>query len=119
MLRGVPWWCRVLKIWHCHCSGLGHCRDVGLITGQGIFACCGHAPPPKKKEKEQFLRVIQCPLNLIIKYWGSMGVTRSQFWWEEWYVPKRMGDVVEDHLCRLSIITFLPLVYFLQGPTSH
>ena len=28
-------WLGGLKIWHFHCSGLGHCRGVGLIlSGQ-------------------------------------------------------------------------------------
>ena len=39
---GVPLWLRRLKIWHCHCCGLGHGHGTGLIPGLGTSACCGH-----------------------------------------------------------------------------
>ena len=44
MLRvtGVPWWLRRLRIWGCHCSGLGHSCGTGLIPGPGTSACCEH-----------------------------------------------------------------------------
>ena len=32
-------WCCRLRIWHCHCSGLGHCCGMGLIPGWGTSAC--------------------------------------------------------------------------------
>ena len=25
---------------HCHCCGSGRCYGLGLISGQGTFACC-------------------------------------------------------------------------------
>ena len=28
-LLGVLLWCSRLRIWQCHCSGLGHCHGVG------------------------------------------------------------------------------------------
>ena len=38
---GVPWWPNRLRIWHCHCHGLGHCCDLVSISGLGNSACCG------------------------------------------------------------------------------
>ena len=40
---GVPLWCSGLRIQHCHCSGSGHCCDLGLIPGLGTSTChrCG------------------------------------------------------------------------------
>ena len=32
-LQGAPWWLSGLRIRHDHCSGLGHCCDVGSILG--------------------------------------------------------------------------------------
>ena len=45
---GVPWWLSELRIWHCHCCGLGHCCGVGLIPGPGISAC--HRQTHKKSQ---------------------------------------------------------------------
>ena len=33
-----------LRIWCCHCSGLGCCYGVGLIPGLGTFTCYGYRP---------------------------------------------------------------------------
>ena len=48
-VRGVFLWCSGLRIWHCHCSGLGNCCGVGLIPvpGTSIYCRCGL----KKKKK--------------------------------------------------------------------
>ena len=43
-IQGVPWWCSDLRIWGCHCCGLG------LIPGPGTFTCHGHGQKKKKKE---------------------------------------------------------------------
>ena len=39
-----------LRIWHYHCSGLGHCcgMGVGSIPDLGTCACRGFGSPPKK-----------------------------------------------------------------------
>ena len=29
---GVPLWHSRLRIWHCHCSGLGHCCGIGSLA---------------------------------------------------------------------------------------
>lgn len=39
---GVPWWFSKLRICHCHSCSLGQCCGTDLITGPGIYACCGH-----------------------------------------------------------------------------
>ena len=36
-----------LRIWHYPCNGLGHCSDVGLVTG----ICCGHGQQNKTTQK--------------------------------------------------------------------
>lgn len=34
---GVLLWHSELRVWHCHCSGLG------LIPGQGTYVCCRYS----------------------------------------------------------------------------
>ena len=38
---GVLVWPSGLRIWCCHCSGLGLCCGTGWIPGLGISICCG------------------------------------------------------------------------------
>ena len=40
-IPGVSLWHSQLRIWHCHCSGSGHCCGMGLILGPGTSACHG------------------------------------------------------------------------------
>ena len=40
-------WCSRLRIWHCHCSGSGHCYGMGWIPGLETSHALGMA---KKKE---------------------------------------------------------------------
>ena len=35
----VSWWCGGLRIWDCHCGGLGCCCGMGLISGLGTTYC--------------------------------------------------------------------------------
>lgn len=49
--QGVPRWLRGLRIWYCHCSGMGHCYGMGLIPGPRT-SC---SQKKKKKEKENHL----------------------------------------------------------------
>ena len=37
---GVPWWHSRLRIWYCHCCGLGCYCGMGSIPGPGTFTCC-------------------------------------------------------------------------------
>ena len=39
---GVPWWLSRLRIWCCHCCGLGHHSGTGSIPGPQTSACYGH-----------------------------------------------------------------------------
>ena len=48
-------WCSRLRIWHCHCSSLDHCRDSGLIPGIGLFTCHRHGQKKKKKKRKESL----------------------------------------------------------------
>lgn len=40
-LLGVPLCHSSLRIWHDHCSSLGHCCGTGCIPGLGSFTCYG------------------------------------------------------------------------------
>ena len=53
---GVPWWLSGVRIWCCHCGGLGHCSGMDSIAGQGNF-CMLQAGPHTQK------RVNDCPLD--------------------------------------------------------
>ena len=46
---GVPWWLSRLRIYCCHCYGLGHCYGMSLIPVLGNSACCGHGWKKKKE----------------------------------------------------------------------
>ena len=46
-MEGVPWWLSRLRIWHCHCCGLGS------IPGPGTSACWGNSQKKKKKKKKR------------------------------------------------------------------
>ena len=59
-----PLWCSGLRIWHCLCSGLGHCWGVGLNPDPGTSICCERsrtsappatAPPAPKRKAKLFL----------------------------------------------------------------
>jgi len=42
-MGGVPRCPNELRIWHCHCCGLGHCRGMGWIPVlERDSACHGH-----------------------------------------------------------------------------
>ena len=49
-----------LRIWHCHCSGLGHCCDVSLIPGPGISRATDVARKNKNKNKKNQPRSSCC-----------------------------------------------------------
>ena len=46
-------WHSRLRIWHCHCSGLGHHCGMGSIPGPGTSTCLGVAKKKKKKKRER------------------------------------------------------------------
>ena len=46
----LPLWCSRLRIWWCHCSGLGHCCGEGSVPGLGISICQGASKMKKKKQ---------------------------------------------------------------------
>ena len=52
-----PWWHSRLRIWHCHCSGLGSCCGVGSVLGTGTSSCCGHNQKLKKN-----LQIFPCKI---------------------------------------------------------
>ena len=49
--QGVLLWLTGLRIWRCHCSGLGHCCGTGLIPGWGTSTCQGYAQKRRKKRQ--------------------------------------------------------------------
>ena len=42
-------WCSRLRIWHCHCSGLGSCCGKVSVPGLGTSACHGCGQKNKNK----------------------------------------------------------------------
>ena len=55
-----------LMIWHCHCSGLGHCHGAGSVPGPGTFTYHGRG---HKKEDIEYsslcYTVCPCCLSLL------------------------------------------------------
>ena len=63
-LQGVPWWLSVLRVWHCHCCGSGHCCGESWIPGPGTSSC--HRCGQKKKKKSAPSTVVPTyPLSSI------------------------------------------------------
>ena len=50
-----------LRIWHCHCSSLGHCCGAGSVPGPGTSTC--HRWGQKKKERSLFSTILWCILD--------------------------------------------------------
>ena len=48
-------WRSGLRIWHCYCSGLGHCYGVGWIPGLGTSIYHGCDQTNKQTKKLNFL----------------------------------------------------------------
>ena len=57
VLLGVPWWLSGLKIWWCHCCG------VGLILAWEI----SHAGGKAKKKKEIYIYIENYTIGLLFK----------------------------------------------------
>ena len=79
LLRGIPLSCGGLRIWHCHCSSLGHCCGVGSIPGPGTSTCHGCSPQKitrkicREKDEQKYSRKIQIKDMILIsdeiKFW--------------------------------------------------
>ena len=65
----VPRGCSGLRIWPCHCCGLGHCCDSGSVPGLGTPTCCRLG---EKREKKKLLVTILATL-LTLKQ-GKFGI---------------------------------------------
>ena len=39
-----------MRIWHCHCCGMGHCCGLSLIPSLGTSTCYRHS---KERERER------------------------------------------------------------------
>ena len=72
------WWSR-LRIQHCHCSSLGHCRGLGSIPGPGTFKCHRHSQKKKKKRKRNIL-VCHCMSPFKIFSLQSKPITNHHVW---------------------------------------
>jgi len=46
-------------VWHCHCCGLGHICDVGLLFWPWNFTCHRYGKKKKKKKKGRKIKKIQ------------------------------------------------------------
>ena len=58
----VPWWHRGLRIWHCHCCGLGCCHGVVLAPDPGTSACYGHS------QKKYQLLLLEWDMRYIVDF---------------------------------------------------
>ena len=65
---GVPWWLSVLRIWHCHCSGLGS------VPGLGTSTC--HRHNQKRKEKKETTLYIRQKGHLLLRF-GYKSIQRA------------------------------------------
>ena len=45
--------CSRLRIWHCHCNGLGWWCGMASILGSGTSICYGHSKEEKENENEK------------------------------------------------------------------
>ena len=82
--KGVLFLHNGLKIRHCHCRGLGHCCDMGLIPGLGKFPIPCVWPKKKKKKKARKRRVNllkDCRRKEIITIMGSSLVAQCLRTW--------------------------------------
>ena len=61
----VPWQSRRLRIWHCHCCGMGS------VPGQGTFACHGCG---RKKERKNPRFFLFSPLGIYFTLHIIMGM---------------------------------------------
>ena len=53
---GVPLRCHQLRIWHCHCSSLGHCSGRSSVPGPGTSTCHEHG---QKKRHLVFYKLLE------------------------------------------------------------
>ena len=63
----VPWWFSILRVWHCHCWGSGHCNSMSSVPNTGTF----HMPwaqPKKKRRRESILWGTKAFKSLIYLY---------------------------------------------------
>ena len=61
-----------LRIWHCHCCGLGDCCGRGLIPGLGTSACHEWLPPTKKMIRESWvIHYLHIHIHIGSSYCGA------------------------------------------------
>ena len=65
-INEIPWWPRRLKIWHCHCCGLGHCCGVGSAPGPRTSTCfaCDQKEKNKQTNKKKLYIESSCQQEL-------------------------------------------------------
>lgn len=84
-------WLNRLRIWHSHCSGLGHCYSMDSIPGPRSFP---HAMGEAKKKKnlksihkgnEKGIRIVHVPmhthLQILIACFSEMEKLILKFIW--------------------------------------
>ena len=52
-----------LRIWHCHCSGLGCCYGLGSVPGPRTSMCCRHGKNQTSKPKKGQIPLFMCSKN--------------------------------------------------------
>ena len=57
-VAGILLWHIRLRIWHCHCSGLGGCCGLGLVPGPDTSACLWHGQNKDKRTTKTKLQTL-------------------------------------------------------------
>jgi len=127
---GVPCWLSGLRIWCCHCCGLGSWYGTGLIPVLGTSTCHGHGQKStfltfKKRKKN----TIWYHLNVESKIWYEwtylQNRNRSQTWREDLWLPRgwrmKVGWMGSLELAVANYYIYFILFYFFplysMGPS--
>lgn len=55
---------QAVRIWHCHCSGLGHCCGMGVLAWELLHEA-GVAKRKRKKQRKRKIRKLLVVKNTI------------------------------------------------------
>ena len=112
-MSGVPRWLSGLRIWHCHCCGLG------VLPGLGTSACHGSSSPKptKKKKKKSNENEKSHPYNLLPAFFtGSLSpkaTTCYQFLNVFRYLPAKLYALKSrTHAIPMALHLLLLLICF-------
>ena len=81
---GLPLWCIGLRIWHCHCSGLGPCCGSTLVSGPRTSTCSGCSQKQKLQGRvvadkgEDSLIIAHWEPSSVVNILGKLGLFMNQ-----------------------------------------